>query len=565
MNEPTRETVNVSDVSNELHVIEVTEGLIPVKGDKGDTGATGPAGERGEPGPAGPKGDKGDPGELGLTGASGRDGIDGTDGLPGPAGPQGERGLPGEQGPKGDKGDPGERGADGEPGPAGRDGINGQDGATGPVGPAGADGAVGERGPAGPQGLQGIPGVDGRDGVDGVGTAGPKGDTGPQGLPGEQGPKGDKGDRGEVGPAGATGPKGDTGAAGADGAAGPAGADGLDGLPGEKGDTGEQGPQGLQGETGPEGPIGPTGPQGPKGDKGDTGATGPAGSATLSVPGSNQSILYRNSSTSLGGNANMLRTANNGFQLNGNIIETRSEASHPFFYITDQYNLPGRRILGMNEGYTSTREWLPSDGTDVYTKAMPYVTAGTPTAQAIANVQGQAEPTLNYVTASAAGSQAAWIGTAPVVSSTSTGGFLVTIRVSIKNFSAGKRWFVGLVGNPVVPGNVNTSTLTNFFGVGADAGDSNVYIMSRGASGTASRSQQNISATLDGNTITFVFASNPTMGEVKSGFEFGGYGWGGSMSFNGLLYPAAWVSTGNTATPITLSMNRVYVEYLTNN
>jgi hypothetical protein len=49
------------------------------------------------------------------------------------------------------------------------------------------------------------------------------------------------------------------------------------------------------------------------------------------------------------------------------------------------------------------------------------------------------------------------------------------------------------------------------------------------------------------------------------GYQFAGYGWGGNLSYNGLLYPAAWVSTGTTSAPITLSMNRVYVEYLTNN
>lgn len=266
-------------------------------------------------------------------------------------------------------------------------------------------------------------------------------------------------------------------------------------------------------------------------------------------------------------NSNMLRTANNGFQLNGIVLETMSEASFPFFQITDQYNLPGKRTVGHHEGFTSAREWMASNGVEAYSKAMPITTAGTPTAQAISNSRWLAEPTINYVTASSTGSQAAWISQAPVVCSNQaqTGGFLVTMRVSIKDFAAGKRWFVGLVGNPVVPGNVNTSTLTNFIGVGADAGDSNIYTMSRGASGTASRTQQNIAATLNGETVTFVFSSFPGMGETKMGFQFGGYGWGGSFNFNGLLYPAAWVSTGTTSTPVTLSLNRVYVEYLTNN
>ena len=468
MSDPIIETVEVSTELN-VAVVEVTEGVVPVKGDKGD------------PGPVGPKGDKGDPGERGA------------DGAPGPQGDAGEPGAPG------------------------RDGV---DGAQGEPGAAGADGAAG---PKGDKGDKGDPG-----------------DAGAQGVPGKAGPKGDAGDTGPAGADGAQGPKGDTGDTGPVGPAGP------------KGDTGDQGPQGIQGI------------QGEKGDKGDTGPQGPAGtSGTTSIPGSTNSILYKASASAMGGNSNMLRTADNGFQLNGNVIKPMSEASFPFFQVTDQYTLPGNRTLGHHEGFTSMREWQASDGLNTYAKAMPIITAGTATAQAISNAQWLAEPALNYVTASATGSQAAWIGTAPVVSSTSTGGFLVTMRMSIKGIATGKRWFVGLVVNPVVPGNVNISTLTNFIGIGADAGDSQVYVMTRGASGSASRSQQNIAATLNGENLTVVFSSFPGMGEVKCGFQFGGYGWGGSFNFNGLLYPAAWVSTGTTSTPITLSMNRVYVEYLT--
>jgi hypothetical protein len=324
---------------------------------------------------------------------------------------------------------------------------------------------------------------------------------------------------------------------------------------------------------GPVGPEGPIGPQGLKGDKGDTGATGPQGPAgtgggSLSVPGANTSILFRNTATTLGGNAKMLvRVADFGFQLDDVVVKPRKEAGYPFLQITDQYTLPGNRTLGTHEGYTSTRRWQASHGTDFDANAMPFISAGTPTAQAIGNTKSTCEPTLNYVTDAAVGSQAAWIATAPVLSSnqSQTGGFVVTIRASIKDFAPGKRWFVGLVGNPVVPGNANTATMTSVVGVGADAGDTKLYAFSRGASGTMSRSQENINATLDGETVTFTFISYPGMGEAKLGYQFAGYGWGGNLSYNGLLYPAAWVSTGTTGAPITLSMNRVYVEYLTNN
>lgn len=263
----------------------------------------------------------------------------------------------------------------------------------------------------------------------------------------------------------------------------------------------------------------------------------------------------------------LVRPADFGFQLNGVVVKPFSEASHPFVQVTDQYGLPGNRTLGTHEGFTSTRIWQASDGLDAYNRAMPHITSGTPTAQPISNSRWLTEPALNYVTDAAAGSQAAWLSPAPVVSSnqSSTGGFQVMIRASIKGFAQGKRWFVGLVGNPVPPGNVNTATMTSVIGVGADAGDTQVYTFARGASGTMSRGQQNISASLDGETVTFVFTSFPGQAEAKCGFKFGGYGWGTNLTYNGLLYPAAWVSTGTTSTPITLSLNRVYVEYLTNN
>jgi hypothetical protein len=51
-----------------------------------------------------------------------------------------------------------------------------------------------------------------------------------------------------------------------------------------------------------------------------------------------------------------------------------------------------------------------------------------------------------------------------------------------------------------------------------------------------------------------------------SGFKSGTYDYGHTMGAPtaGLWYPQAWVGNASSATSITLSMNRVYVEYLSN-
>lgn len=514
MNTPVTEVLTVTH-SEDVHVVEVSEGLYPVKGDKGDPGEPGQPGQPGEQGPAGPKGDKGDKGEQG---SAGRDGIDGA---------------------------PGAAGADGLPGEAG------------PAGVAGPAGAPGERGPAGPQGVAGPAGADGA-----VGATGPKGD------------------RGDAGPAGADGAKGDAGTAGPAGADGVDGQDGADGAKGDAGDTGPAGPQGIQGEVGPAGPQGIQGETGPQGPKGDTGAQGPQGiqgerglqgiqgtSGTTSIPGVNNNLLYRASATTMAGkNTILVRPADNAFQLDGVVVRPMKEASHHFLQVHGEYGLEGRRTLGQHEGFTSTRVWQPSTGTDAYARAMT-VNTSTPTAVPITATRWGTEPTINYTTAAAAGSQAYWIGNEPIVASNiaGAGGFVYIIRFSIKGWSAGKRWFFGLKADNSVPGNVDPTSFTSILGMGVEANQTGTFVLSRGASGSATRTSVPLDASLNGENYTFVFKVNPGETNLGVGLQVGEWGYGGGMTHNGLLYPFAYVSTGATTTPITLSVHRVYVEYLTNN
>lgn len=495
------EVVEVSQHVVGLEVEEVPQGLVAI------------------PGP---------PGRDGKDGAPGRDGVAGKDGAVGPAGRDGQDGVPGASGPKGDKGD------------------------TSAQGPAGPKGDMGATGPAGAKGEPGTAGLDGKDGA-----TGPKGDTG------NVGPAGDKGDQGERGLTGLTGEVGPIGPKGDMGATGPAGA------PGAKGNAGA---------IGPAGPAGPAGDKGDKGDKGDTGAQGPAGPVGATGPagapasggapgGDNNSIQYRNGSALAGSSNILVRPDVHGFELYGMVMKPLTMAQHSIVQITGQYGLEGDRVLGHHAGFTTTRVWQADTGTTAYTRAMSVTTSGTATAQAISNARWMSEPTINYVTAATAGSQASLVVNNPVVVSATaqTGGFVIVMRFSIKNWSAGKRWFVGLGGNTDTPGNVQTSTLTQFMGIGVDAGDSRIFYMGRGASGSATRSNSDIPANIDGETLTVMFKCNPGETTVYSGFRWGGYGWGSNFTLPaGLYYPKAWVSNAATTSAITLSMNRVYVEYLTN-
>lgn len=395
----------------------------------------------------------------------------------------------------------------------------------------GAKGDKGDTGAMGPQGIQGIQGVKGDTGA-----------TGAAGTNGTNGAVGAKGDTGATGLTGPTGPKGDTGAAGTNGTNGAAGA---------KGDTGAQGIQGVQGV---------------KGDTGATGATGPSGTAgAVTAAGSNNQIQL-NSAGALGASVLSFDPATGIMDVGGGTrLRGSSPAQHSVLQVTDSYALAPWRALGYHTGYTSTREWLPQTGTTAFSKAMNSATTGTATAQNISNSRWLAEPTLNYVAAATAGSQATFNITNPVVASSTanTGGFTVIVRMSVKNWASGKRWFVGMTMSTTAPGNVEPSSFTNIFGVGCDSTDTTAKFMSRGT-GSVTKTAITVPGDLGGENVTFTFNCNPGSTQMFAGLSQGGYDYSNSAAATaGLWYPVAWVGNAASATTITLSMNRVYIEYLT--
>ncbi len=417
---------------------------------------------------------------------------------------------------------------------------------TSTTGGTGAKGDKGDTGAMGPQGIQGIQGVKGDTGATGA--------TGAAGTNGTNGAAGAKGDTGATGLTGPTGAKGDTGAAGTNGTNGAAGA---------KGDTGAQGIQGVKGDTGA---TGATGPTGATGDTGATGPTGPAG--TYTPAGSDNSIQYK-SGTAVAGSANILvRPDLNGLQLNGVIVSTDTSAQHAFARVSGNFQLEGQRYLGSHAGFTTTREWQPIESTTTaYSRALTSVTTGTATAQAISNARWLDEPTLTYVSSATAGTGASFTVTNPVVASNtaSTGGFIVMIRMSVKNWASGKRWFVGLGMNSSTPSNIEPTAQTNYFGIGVSSTDTTVQYISRGT-GSVTKTNTGIAAAMGGENVTFLFKVNPGNAQMFSGFRYGGFEYSHTMSAPtaGLWYPQAWVGNASSASTITLNVNRVYVEHLTN-
>ncbi|MBD8619777.1 collagen-like protein [Sphingomonas sp. CFBP 13728] len=379
----------------------------------------------------------------------------------------------------------------------------------------------------------------------GTGAKGDKGDTGAMGPQGIQGIQGVKGDTGATG---ATGPKGDTGAAGTNG---------TNGATGAKGDTGAQGIQGIQGVKGDTGATGPTG---------ETGATGPAGTAGAVTAAGSTNQIQLNSAGKLGASYLSFDPATGIMDVGGGTrLRGANPGQHSVLQVTDSYALAPWRALGYHTGYTSTREWLPQTGTTAFSKAMNSATTGTATAQNISNSRWLAEPTLNYVSSATAGTLATFNVTNPVVASSTanTGGFTVIVRMSVKNWASGKRWFVGMTMSTTAPGNVEPSSLTNIFGVGCDSTDTTAKWMSRGT-GSVTKTGITVPGDLGGENVTFTFNCNPGSTQMFGGLSQGGYDYANSATVTaGLWYPVAWVGNAASATTITLSMNRIYIEYLT--
>jgi hypothetical protein len=99
-------------------------------------------------------------------------------------------------------------------------------------------------------------------------------------------------------------------------------------------------------------------------------------------------------------------------------------------------------------------------------------------------------PRLRFVSATAAGSVAGVCGAALGWwrgSAADQGGFYLAMRGGFEVFGGNARWFMGLAGTATPFGNVNPSALTNLVGIGTDAGETSLRLITNDASGAATR------------------------------------------------------------------------------
>jgi len=582
----------------EYEVLEVAAGLVSVPGPQGETG---PAGQ---PGPAGPAGRDGMDGRDGVDGLPGRDGLDGLDGARGPAGidgidgQNGKNGADGQRGPAGADGQPGAKGDKGDAGTNGRDGV---DGAIGPASTVpGPKGDKGDSGPAGPAGADGQPGAKGDKGD--PGATGPKGDTGLPGETGAQGPQGPTGPAGATGPTGDAGPKGDAGA------------------PGAKGDTGATGPKGDTGATGPTGAAGANGTNGTNGANGQGvpsgGAAGqvlskvnatdyntawvtPEGGGTtgglptggtanqfliktsatdyaaswqtktlLATNGSGREVQFRNGASLAAASKVSINADGNLFLANDLVVRQALVANRSYLSVSDQYNLQTQFPLGISHGFSTQREWLAhGENLSIYTKAFDATYQGTAVPVAMGPTAQTAEPQITYETAATAGSVASMVCGNPVIKSTTSGvgGHFVTLRLRIPAWTAGQRWFVGLVADSNAPVDQDPSALTNFIGFGVNSGDTNVQYMTR-TTGALTKSDINMPAAIGNTFYTFMFYTPVGLANTTATVISDVYNMGGSTTAlpDGKYYLKVYMGSGAVATKAAISISRGYIENLYN-
>lgn len=182
---------------------------------------------------------------------------------------------------------------------------------------------------------------------------------------------------------------------------------------------------------------------------------------------------------------------------------------------------------------------------------------------------------LGYVSAAGAGSSAGPRSTAlqfGLGNGAGIGGFTYVCRFGISDAAtvANSRFFVGLIGSGAVIGNVNPSTLTNFFGVGCDNGATSMSMMWNDGAGAATTSALGAnfpSQTLSADVYELTMFSAPNSGVVGWRVERLNTGdvASGTISSdlpagNQLLAPQIWRNNGATALAVGIDLVGLYIE-----
>jgi hypothetical protein len=174
------------------------------------------------------------------------------------------------------------------------------------------------------------------------------------------------------------------------------------------------------------------------------------------------------------------------------VLRLSPDGTNSYAGLRASKDLHGR--LSLKEAMRKTwAAWTPQTGAaGVNPIGLGTVQAGTLMAVTpSANVSFYAQtPRIKLVSAATAGASAGlsgaglgwWRGNAP-----DQGGFYLLLRAGFEVFQPGARLFIGLHGAATSIGNVNPSTLLNLVGIGADAGETTLRLLSNDASGSATR------------------------------------------------------------------------------
>lgn len=152
------------------------------------------------------------------------------------------------------------------------------------------------------------------------------------------------------------------------------------------------------------------------------------------------------------------------------------------------------------------------------------------------------------------------------------GGFRAVFRWGCSDAAtvSGARSLVGMVSITTQIGNVNPSTLTNFVGVGTDAGDTNYSIMTNDGSGTATKTS--LGANFPDHTLStdlyelvlFSAANSGTIQYEMTRLNTGDVATGSITtdipSTTTLLTPQIWRNNGATALAVAQDVVQFYIE-----
>jgi hypothetical protein len=255
------------------------------------------------------------------------------------------------------------------------------------------------------------------------------------------------------------------------------------------------------------------------------------------------------------------------------VLRVTPDGASAYAALRANRDLHGR--LSLKEAMRKTwAAWMPQPGSAALSVlGLGLVQAGTLAAVApSANVSFYAQtPRVRLVSAAAAGASAGlngaglgwWRGNAA-----DQGGFYLLMRAGFEVFQPGARWFMGLYGSTAAIGNVNPSTLLNLIGIGTDAGETTLRLVTNEGSGNATRIDLGPAFPVGGHELyELILSAEPNAGAVQYRVERlnGGNVATGTLDADlpastAFLTPHIWANNGTSAGAVELGVVGMYVE-----